>query len=34
MALAWIATAKRAETRGRRIAGVAEAAARNERKPA
>lgn len=33
MALSWIATAKRAETRTRRIAEVADAAARNERKP-
>jgi len=34
MALAWIATAKRPETRERRVAEVAEGAASNERKPA
>jgi uncharacterized protein YdeI (YjbR/CyaY-like superfamily) len=34
MAFAWIATAKRPETRERRIAEVAEGAARNERRPA
>jgi uncharacterized protein YdeI (YjbR/CyaY-like superfamily) len=34
MAIAWIATAKRQETRDRRIAEVVEAAARNERRPA
>jgi uncharacterized protein YdeI (YjbR/CyaY-like superfamily) len=34
MALAWIATAKRPETRERRISEVADGAARNERKPA
>jgi uncharacterized protein YdeI (YjbR/CyaY-like superfamily) len=33
MALAWIATARRPETRARRIADVADGAARNERKP-
>ncbi len=33
MALAWIPTAKRAETRERRIADVADGAARNERRP-
>ena len=33
MALAWIATAKRPQTRERRIAAVAEAAARNQRLP-
>ena len=34
MALSWIATAKRPETRARRVADVAHGAARNERKPA
>lgn len=34
MSLAWVATAKRPETREKRIAAIAEAAARNERMPA
>lgn len=34
MALAWIATAKRAETRDRRIAAIVDGALRNERVPA